>query len=115
MVPTAPCDACGHPFGLRADSCPRCDFPRARGARVDAPLSSKSPRSAMWLSLAWPGGGHFYAGDTERGAILTVAALVLTVISVVLLGPALALLAWLGLALYAAIDSGRLVSGSRGR
>jgi hypothetical protein len=69
----------------------------------------------MWLSLTWPGGGHFYAGDTERGASLAVASLVLTVISAVLIGPVLGLLAWLGLSLYAAVDSGELVSGSRGR
>ena len=115
VVPTTPCEVCAHAFDLRAAECPRCGFPRTGAAALGTPISSKSPRSAMWLSVFWPGGGHFYGGDNDRGAILTVVALVLTMLSAVLLGPALGLLLWLPLSLYAAIDSGRLVSGSRDR
>jgi hypothetical protein len=61
----------------------------------------------MWLSLAWPGAGHLYGGDSEKGLILVVAGAVLTVLSLTVLGLAIGMIAWLGLALYAAIDSGR--------
>jgi hypothetical protein len=117
QVPTAACEACGHAFGLRANACPRCGFPRAasQGANPFKPRSDKSPREAMWASLFWPGGGHFYAGDKDTGAILTVIAIVIIGLSALLIGPTLGLLLWLGLALYAAIDSGKLVSESLDR
>ena len=117
VVPGPPCEACGQTLDLRAPACPRCGFPR--GSADDNPFakpkSGKSPREAMWASLFWPGGGHFYAGDKDTGAVLTAIAIVVLGLSAVLLGPAIGLLLWLPLALYAAIDSGKLVSGSRGR
>jgi hypothetical protein len=117
-VPSAPCDACGQALDLRATACPRCGFPRAGGD--DNPFrprasSSKTPRSAMWLSLLWPGAGHVYAGDPNTGAVLTAISVAIIGLSAVLIGPALGLLLWLPLALYAAIGSGRLVSESLDR
>jgi hypothetical protein len=118
QVPTSPCEACNQEFDLRARACPRCGYPRVLGGD-DNPFkpskSSKTPRSAMWLSLFWPGGGHFYAGDQDTGAILTVISLVILGLSAVLIGPAIGLLLWLGVALYGAIESGRLVSESLDR
>jgi hypothetical protein len=69
----------------------------------------------MWLSLAWPGAGHLYAGETERGAILAGVSLVAFVIAGAIAGPLLTLVVWLGLALYTAIESGRAISESRAR
>ena len=80
------------------------------------PAGAKSPRSAMWLSLGWPGAGHFYAGDNEKGAIFSAASASSVLLSATVIGPALGVLVWLGLALYTAIDAGRAVdraSGSR--
>jgi len=115
VIPTVECEACGQTIDLRAPTCPRCGFPRASLASVLAqPIGAKSPRSAMWLSLGWPGAGHLYAGDTERGAILMVVALVASGLAAVLAGPVLSLVVWLGLALYTAIESGRITE-SRGR
>lgn len=115
VIPTVECEACGQPVELRAAACPRCGFPRASLASVLAqPSGGKSPRSAMWLSVFWPGAGHLYAGDTERGAIFAGVALVAGGLATVIAGPALALLVWLGLALYTAIESGRITE-SRGR
>jgi ribosomal protein L37E len=117
QVPTAPCSACGHAFDLRAEACTRCGFPRPKRG-PGSPIkqqSTKTPRSAMWLSLFWPGGGHFYAGDPNTGAVLTVIAIVILALSTVLLGPEIGLVLWCGLALRAAIGSGRLVSESLDR
>jgi TM2 domain-containing membrane protein YozV len=77
----------------------------------------------MWLSLVWPGAGHLYAGDVEKGAILSGVTLVLLLLAATVIGATLGLLAWLAAALYAGIDSGRAVdarnaraaSGSRAR
>ena len=115
MVSQAPCDACGEPFALRAESCPRCGFPRnALVPRLSGPTGAKSPRSAMWLSLLWPGAGHFYAGNSERGLLFGGIALAGALLSFAL-GPVLPMLMWLGLSLYTAIDAGRLISGSPAR
>lgn len=115
-VPTAPCEACGQVFDLRAAGCPRCAFQRtgmlpALGPRIGA----KKPRTAMWLSLGWPGGGHFYAGDTEKGAIFSAASVVCFLLSATIVGPVLGLLLWLGVALYTAIDSSRAVDAHNAR
>jgi TM2 domain-containing membrane protein YozV len=64
----------------------------------------------MWLSLTWPGAGHLYAGDGERGTIFCAASAVLFLLSLTVMGPILGLLAWLGLSLYAAIDASRTLS-----
>ena len=110
VVPTAPCEACGQAFDLRAASCPRCAFQRAgRSAELGPPAGAKNPRSAMWLSLAWPGAGHLYAGDAEKGAIFSGASALGFLLSAIVIGPALGVLVWLGLALYTAIDAGRAV------
>ena len=70
----------------------------------------------MWLSLTWPGAGHVYAGITEKGAILCGVSVVLFALSLTLIGPALGLVLWLGLSLYAALDISATLtaSGSRG-
>jgi hypothetical protein len=114
-VPAAPCEACGQEFDLRAAACPRCGFPRAAAPNPFKQRSKKSPREAMWASLFWPGGGHFYAGDKDTGAILSVVSIVIIALSALLLGPTIGLVLWLGAALYAAIGSGRLVSESLDR
>ena len=109
-VPTAPCDACGQVFDLRGAGCPKCGFQRAGASpRLGRPAGSKSPRTAMWLSLGWPGAGHFYAGDSEKAAIFGAVSAVGLVLSATVIGPALGVLLWLGLALYTAIDAGRAV------
>ena len=115
VVPTVQCEACGLAVALSAASCPRCGFPRASlGSVLSQPRGDKSPRSAMWLSVGWPGAGHLYAGDKERGLIFGGVALVASGLATVIGGPVLALVVWLGLALYTAIDSGRITE-SRGR
>jgi hypothetical protein len=106
-MPTHACEACGQVVELRAALCPRCGFPQGGGPKLAGSAGGKSPRKAMWLSLAWPGAGHFYAGDTEKALIFGGAAAVLTVLSLTVLGLVVGMVAWLGLALYAAIDSGR--------
>jgi hypothetical protein len=58
----------------------------------------------MWLSLGWPGAGHVYAGDAEKGVIFCVASAVLFALSLTAIGPVIALVAWLALSLYTAID-----------
>ncbi len=111
-----PCEACGHAFDVRASSCPRCGFPRAGGGFDELRRAgAKSPREAMWASLLWPGGGHLYAGDANKCAQLTAASLVCLLLAATLIGPVLGLLVWLGLALYAAIDSGRAVDARNER
>jgi hypothetical protein len=65
----------------------------------------------MWLSLAWPGAGHLYAGDSEKAVVFAVASAVLTVVSLTVLPLVVGMVAWLGLALYTAIDAGRALAG----
>jgi hypothetical protein len=104
-IPTDTCEACGQAVDIRASACPRCAFPRGVGLpSLGGATKAKSPRSAMWLSLAWPGSGHVYAGITEKGAILCGVSAVLFALSLTLIGPMLGLLLWLGLSLYTAID-----------
>src|SRR5215207_3379579 len=70
-ITTETCEACGHAVDFRALACPRCAFPRGLGLpSLGSTAKAKSPRSAMWLSLTWPGSGHVYAGITEKGALL---------------------------------------------
>jgi hypothetical protein len=104
-IPTDTCQACGQAVDFRASACPRCAFPRGMGLpSLGSATKAKSPRSAMWLSLTWPGSGHVYAGITEKGAILCGISAVLFALSLTLIGPVLGLLLWLGLSLYSAID-----------
>jgi hypothetical protein len=104
-IPTDTCEACGQAVDFRASACPRCGFPRGTGLSLGGHVAkAKSPRSAMWLSLTWPGSGHVYAGITEKGAILCGVSLVLFALSLTLIGPVLGLVLWLGLSLYTAID-----------
>src|SRR3954454_15802584 len=110
-IPTDTCVACGQAVGFRAPACPRCGLPRGGGRSTGgAAGGAKSPRNAMWLSLGWPGAGHVYAGDTEKGVIFCVIAAVLFVLSLTVVGPVLGLVAWLGLSLYTAIDVSRALT-----
>jgi TM2 domain-containing membrane protein YozV len=111
-IPTEPCDACGQLVDFRAKECPRCGFVLAAGApKLARPgRKVKSPRTATWLSLSWPGAGHFYAGDAEKGLIFSVAAAILCGLSLTIVGPLLGLVLWLGLALYTAIDCARALA-----
>jgi ribosomal protein L37E len=104
-IPTDTCEACGQAVDFRASACPRCGFPRGSGLpSLAGPAKAKNPRSAMWLSLTWPGAGHVYAGIAEKGAILCGVSAVLFALSLTLIGPVLGLVLWLGLSLYTAID-----------
>jgi hypothetical protein len=106
-IPTDTCEACGQAVDFRASACPRCAFPRGMGMGLPSlgtSAKAKSARSAMWLSLTWPGSGHLYAGITEKGSILCGISVVLFALSLTLIGPVLGLVLWLGLALYTAID-----------
>ena len=104
-IPTDTCEACGQAVDFRASACPRCAFPRGMGLpSLGSATKAKSPRTAMWLSLSWPGSGHVYAGITEKGAILCGISAVLFALSLTLIGPVLGLVLWLGLSLYTAID-----------
>jgi TM2 domain-containing membrane protein YozV len=115
-MPTAPCEACGQVFDLRGASCPKCAFQRAGMSSTLGPrIGGKKPRTAMWLSLGWPGAGHFYAGDAEKGAIFSAAAVVCLLLSATIVGPVLGMLLWLGVALHTAIDSGRVVDARSAR
>jgi hypothetical protein len=110
-MPTHACEACGQVVELRAALCPRCGFPQGGGPKLGRSAGGKSPRRAMWFSLAWPGAGHLYAGDSEKALIFGGAAAVLCVLSVTVIGAVVGMLAWLGLALNTAIDSGRKLLG----
>lgn len=116
----APCEACGHAFDMLATNCPRCAFPRG-GASPELALRAggKSARTAWWLSLGWPGAGHLYARDTEKGAIFCGVAALICLLSATVIGPTLGVIVWLALSLYTALDAGRavaaLASGSRAR
>jgi hypothetical protein len=110
-IPTDTCEACGQSVDFRAATCPRCGFPRGGLPKLGGLSKAKSPRSAMWLSLTWPGAGHVYAGITEKGAILCAVAAVLFALSLTLIGPVLGLVLWLGLALYTALDVSRALTG----
>ena len=104
-IPTDICEACGQAVDFRASACPCCAFPRdVSPPSLGSATNAKSARSAMWLSLTWPGSGHVYAGITEKGAILCGISAVLFALSLTLIGPVLGLLLWLGLSLYTAID-----------
>jgi ribosomal protein L37E len=104
-IPTDTCQACGQAVDFRASACPRCGFPRGLALpKLGGGAKAKSPRTAMWLSLSWPGAGHVYAGIAEKGTILCVVAAVLFALSLTLIGPVLGLVAWLGLSLYTALD-----------
>src|SRR4051794_17066729 len=110
-IPTDTCEACGQAVDFRAPACPRCGLPRGGGRSTGGAAGrAKSPRNAMWLSLGWPGAGHVYAGDTEKGVIFCVIAAVLFVLSLTLPGPVPGLVAWLGLSLYTAIDVSRALT-----
>ena len=112
-IQTAACEACGQALDVRATICTRCGFPQGGPALVAGrALGAKKPRTAMWLSLSWPGAGHFYAGDSEKGIIFSALALVCCLLSATIAGPVLGLLIWLGLALHTAIDSSRAVAGA---
>ena len=73
----------------------------------------------MWLSFGWPGAGHLYAGRTQDGAVLSfvcVSLIASGLVELVIGGPVLGAAACgSGVALYAAIDSSRAISESRGR
>jgi hypothetical protein len=115
-VETVACEACDQPYDFRSPACPRCGFPQASALpRLAFSGPTRNPRTAMWLSLCWPGAGHLYARDTERAAIFLAISAVLTLASVTFLSVAVVFVLWLGVALYAAIDSGKAASGSRGR
>jgi hypothetical protein len=104
-IPTDTCEACGQAVDFRVTACPRCAFPRGAGLPAFAPPpKAKSARSAMWLSLTWPGAGHVYAGIAEKGVIFCVVSAILFALSLTLIGPLLGLVLWLGLSLYTAID-----------
>jgi hypothetical protein len=44
--------------------------------------SSRSPGVATVLGIVFPGGGHYYAGEPGRGALITSATLALTLLSI---------------------------------
>jgi hypothetical protein len=98
---------------FRATACPRCGFVM-RGTALPAVAGSrtakKSPRTAMWITLSWPGAGHLYAGIHRTGTILCFASVVLFALSLTLIGPLVGLVAWLTLSLYAAIDVGKTLT-----
>lgn len=43
---------------------------------------TRSPGVATVLGIVFPGGGHYYAGEPGRGALITSTALVLTLLSI---------------------------------
>lgn len=45
--------------------------------------SAKSPTTAVVLTLAWPGAGHWYAGEQERGLAFAAATLLGAALSLV--------------------------------
>ncbi len=95
---------------FRATACPRCGFPRGNALPFVAgsvAAKKKSPRTAMWITLSWPGAGHLYAGIHRTGTILCLLSVVLFALSLTLIGPEVGLVAWLTLSLYAAMDVGK--------
>jgi hypothetical protein len=49
---------------------------------ADRTSSGRSPGVATVLGIVFPGGGHYYAGEPGRGALITSTTLVLTLLSI---------------------------------
>lgn len=75
-----------------------------QGAVALAAPTGKSPALAAILSLFIVGIGQFYNGDTKKGVVMLVAAMVL--------GAATGGLLWLGLAIWSAVDAYQVASGT---
>lgn len=65
--------------------------------------TGRNPVLALILSAVIPGVGQFYNGDTKKGVLMLVGALVL--------GPLTLLIAWVGIAVWSAIDAYTVASG----
>ena len=119
------CSACGANNEAAAKFCHACGGAVAQGAAIPhAPVADggamrggatvvvggprvvtgKSPVVAAILSALIVGLGQFYNGDTKKGAIMLVAALVL--------GIATAGVLWLGLAIWSAVDAYQVANGT---
>ena len=107
-------EACNQEFDLRARACPRCGWPAGAGRGRQPASCRRAARPALGdvavavLARRRPllrrRSGH--RRDPDRHLARDPSG------SAVLIGPAIGLLLWLGVALYGAIESGRLVSES---
>jgi TM2 domain-containing membrane protein YozV len=79
------------------------DAPRSQV--IDRPRATgKHPVLAAVLSAVIVGVGQFYNGDVKKGAVMLLGA--------VILGTATAGAAWLGLAIWSAVDAYRVANGT---
>jgi TM2 domain-containing membrane protein YozV len=111
-APARFCFKCGAPLSSQGPAAPTAD-PRVRGGSppVAAPESriatGKNPALATIVSLFIPGVGQFINGDMKKGGVMLVLAL--------LLGALTAGLAWLGVAIWSAVDAYRVATGTAQR
>jgi len=102
------CRGCGSALSAGAAAAPAPQPATVRGGSPGAVAltapTGKSPALAAVLSLIIVGVGQFYNGDSKKGVLMLVGALVL--------GAATGGLLWLGLAIWSAIDAYQVASGS---
>jgi hypothetical protein len=55
---------------------------RSEAQSADSTSSGRSPGVATALGIVFPGGGHYYAGEPGRGALITSTTLALTLLSI---------------------------------
>ena len=106
-APARFCFKCGAPLS-QGPAAPTVD-PRVRGgsppvtALESRVAPGKNPVLATIVSLFIPGVGQFINGDMKKGGVMLVLAL--------LLGALTAGLAWLGVAIWSAVDAYRVATG----
>jgi len=102
------CRGCGNALSAGAAPPPAAHPGTIRGGNPGAVAltvpTGKSPALAAVLSLIIVGVGQFYNGDSKKGALMLVGAIVL--------GAATGGLLWLGLAIWSAIDAYQVANGT---
>jgi TM2 domain-containing membrane protein YozV len=104
------CHSCGQPVAASpAPAPPPADYGSMRGApqtQVVQPqvVTGKSPVVAAILSLLIVGVGQFYNGDSKKGAIMLVAAVILGTASLGVL--------WFVCAIWSAVDAYQVANGT---
>ena len=102
------CRGCGNALSAGPAAAPAAHPGTIRGGNPGAVAltvpTGKSPALAAVLSLIIVGVGQFYNGDSKKGALMLVGAIVL--------GAATGGLLWLGLAIWSAIDAYQVANGT---
>jgi TM2 domain-containing membrane protein YozV len=79
--------------------------PRVRGPQYPNKqyATGKNPGVALILSILIPGVGQFYNGDTKKGVLMLLGALVL--------GPATIFVLWVAIGIWSALDAYQVAGG----